>query len=124
VCPKDCGPAVCGDGQCTSGENPDICPGDCNKFGCGDGECTATDIGPAECPEDCGTSCGDNNCEAPESSKKCRSIAVITETAYVISRWNFCPIHRNFLKKIASLLAGTIFVKAENLPSSVPAIVR
>lgn len=58
------GGAVCGNGKCEAGENPQSCPKDCAQTGpvCGNGQCEPGE-GPQNCPADCKPqpgSCKDN----------------------------------------------------------------
>ena len=75
-CPPDC--AARGDGICSPGESPRLAPEDCcrgpdGSHGCGDGRCLGYGCGenPESCPADCGTSCGDGECERGENPHAC-----------------------------------------------------
>mgnify|MGYP006971733831 CR=1 FL=1 len=81
-CPKDCGTA-CGNKTCDAGELPlctepegcpgwVICPEDCAWKVCGDGICSPEDLADDQkCLADCGTGCGNGNCETGESWLDC-----------------------------------------------------
>ena len=75
TCPQDC-PTICGDGECSGGENPKACPEDCCGS-CGDGKCIAYSCGEQDptsknyCAKDCSIACGDGKCAAGETPANC-----------------------------------------------------
>lgn len=81
-CPKDCGTA-CGNKVCDVGEIPYcvqddgcpgmfICPEDCHWKACGDGICSPEDVEEGKtCPQDCGTTCGNQTCDSVENWITC-----------------------------------------------------
>ena len=64
----DC-PVACGDGFCSSGENPDNCSIDC-PVACGDGFCSSGE-NPNNCSIDCPVACGDGFCSSGEDASNC-----------------------------------------------------
>ena len=71
ICPRDC-PIVCGDGFCDRGENVGNCADDCPVL-CGDGVCSPGEACASDCEErPPGPECGDGLCESPEDTENCR----------------------------------------------------
>ncbi|TKC99493.1 hypothetical protein [Polyangium fumosum] len=66
------GASVCGDEQCTGGEDASSCPADCAPNPCGNGVCDAGESFGI-CPEDCAppNPCGNGVCDAGETSQSC-----------------------------------------------------
>lgn len=75
ICKSDCtldtsGCHLCGDGICEPPEEDTCnCPEDCGSL-CGDGCCNGNEDS-TNCPEDCGTVCGDGVCNGDENSINC-----------------------------------------------------
>jgi cysteine-rich repeat protein len=72
VCPDDCGSCpYCGDGSCNGSDSTANCPGDCGSS-CGDGSCNGTED-CSGCPSDCGSCpyCGDSFCNGSDTTANC-----------------------------------------------------